>query len=138
MTDRLTQLQNAVDQLAVQFYSALHYLDTHHDFVPLDSEPKVTDPQVTADSPEVFKATQLELAHDIILKTKQIHLLISSLPGADVSEQDQLDRVKELESELESAEAERQEWLRRRKELLEKCDSVILRLSKRKIEIETL
>ncbi|KAK9450545.1 mediator complex, subunit Med21 [Limtongia smithiae] len=137
MADRLTQLQNSVDQLAVQFYSALHYLDTHHDFVPLQDEPKVVDAQVaTPDDPAVFKAAQAELARDILLKARQIDLLIASLPGADVSEENQLARVRQLEQDLEDAETERQNWLARRKELLAKCDSVILLLAQRKNEIE--
>ncbi|KAK9479387.1 mediator complex, subunit Med21 [Lipomyces japonicus] len=135
MADRLTQLQNAIDQLAVQFYSALHYLDTHHDFVPLDGEAKVSDPQVTVDSEEVFEATKIELARDIITKTKQIDLLISSLPGSSVSEAAQIDRVQALENELQQAEAERQEWLARRDELLGQCDQVILQLASRKKDI---
>ncbi|KAK9312545.1 mediator complex, subunit Med21 [Lipomyces starkeyi] len=137
MADRLTQLQNAIDQLAVQFYSAMHYLDTHHDFVPLDYEAKVSDPQVTVDDAAVFEATKLELARDIMIKTRQIDLLIASLPGAGVSERDQLARVRKLEQQLSDAEKERQLWLSRRKELLQKCDSVILQLAQRKTEIET-
>ncbi|KAJ8097945.1 mediator complex, subunit Med21 [Lipomyces tetrasporus] len=137
MADRLTQLQNAIDQLAVQFYSAMHYLDTHHDFVPLDTEAKVSDPQVTVDDPAVFEATKLELARDIMVKTRQIDLLIASLPGAGVSEQAQLARVRKLEQDLVDAEKERQRWLARRNELLDKCDSVILQLAQRKNEIET-
>ncbi|KAK9333821.1 mediator complex, subunit Med21 [Lipomyces starkeyi] len=137
MADRLTQLQNAIDQLAVQFYSAMHYLDTHHDFVPLDYEAKVSDPQVTVDDAAVFEATKLELARDIMIKTRQIDLLIASLPGAGVSEQDQLARVRKLEQQLSDAEKERQLWLSRRKELLQKCDSVILQLAQRKTEIDT-
>ncbi|KAK9235664.1 mediator complex, subunit Med21 [Lipomyces kononenkoae] len=137
MSDRLTQLQNAIDQLAVQFYSAMHYLDTHHDFVPLDHEAKVSDPQVAVDDPAVFEATKLELARDIMIKTRQIDLLIASLPGAGVSEQDQLARVRKLEQQLSDAETERQHWLARQNELLQKCDSVILQLAQRKTEIET-
>lgn len=44
MMDRLSQLQNAIDQLAVQLYSSLYYLDTHHDFLPLGDQQKVSDP----------------------------------------------------------------------------------------------
>ncbi|KAK9454473.1 mediator complex, subunit Med21 [Dipodascopsis uninucleata] len=178
MTDRLTQLQNAIDQLAVQFYSAMHYLDTHHDFVPLEDEPKVSDPQavtlaplilsdinclelkeeakgtkpvccifanersyrdlcdiVVVDDAAVFDAAKSELASDLMVKTRQIDLLISSLPGAGVSATDQLARVRKLEAELENVEVERLQWAKRRQELLSKCDSVILELSRCKNEI---
>ncbi|KAK9379319.1 mediator complex, subunit Med21 [Kockiozyma suomiensis] len=137
MTDRLTQLQDAVDQLAVQFYSAIHYLSTHHDFVPLDGSAKVSDPQLQPDDPAVFESAKAELARDIMVKTRQIDLLIASLPGAGVTEQDQLQRVQRLETELELAEQERLRWLMRRKELLAKCDSIILQLTKSKNDISS-
>jgi hypothetical protein len=31
--------------MATQFYSALHYLNTHHGFVPVNNNPAVSDPQ---------------------------------------------------------------------------------------------
>jgi hypothetical protein len=52
--------------MATQFYSALHYLNTHHDFVPVNNSGPVSDPQgslvacklltssVTPDTPEQF------------------------------------------------------------------------------------
>ena len=55
--DRITQLQDAIDQvsplfsksplqqMATQFYSALNYLNTHHDFVSVNENPPVSDAQ---------------------------------------------------------------------------------------------
>lgn len=61
MADRLSQLQDAIDQvrfsletlylcphpnkpqMATQLFSALRYIGTHHDAVPVGSEAKVTD-----------------------------------------------------------------------------------------------
>lgn len=51
--------------MATQFYSALNYLNTHHDFVPVNNNPPVSDAQgtrlfalgliiVTPDTPEGF------------------------------------------------------------------------------------
>ncbi|KAK9460595.1 mediator complex, subunit Med21 [Lipomyces oligophaga] len=137
MNDRLTQLQDAVDQLAVQFYSALHYLSSHHDFVPLGDDQKVSDAQWTADDPAVFEATKNELARDIMIRTRQIDLLIDSLPGAGVSETDQLARVERLKEELIEADQEQKKWLEERDMLLAKCDSVVLQLSRAKNEIDT-
>lgn len=82
-------------------------------------------------------AAKAELARDIMVKTRQIDLLIASLPGAGVTEQDQLQRVQRLETELELAEQERLRWLMRRKELLAKCDSIILQLTKSKNDISS-
>ena len=41
--DRLTQLQDPVDQIATQFFSALRYIGTHHDAVPVGNETKFVD-----------------------------------------------------------------------------------------------
>jgi hypothetical protein len=43
MADRLTQLQDAIDQMATIFYCALRYVGTHHDFIPTGNEAKATD-----------------------------------------------------------------------------------------------
>lgn len=50
--------------MATQFYSALNYLNTHHDFVSVNDNPPVSDAQgtppeleadsVTPDTPETF------------------------------------------------------------------------------------
>jgi hypothetical protein len=58
--DRITQLQDAIDQvislfkvihglkqMATQFYSELNYLNTHHDFVSVNDIPALSDPQGT-------------------------------------------------------------------------------------------
>jgi len=55
MADRLTQLQDAVDQIATQFFSAIRYISTHHDAVPVGNEAKVTDEDATIDAPDVFE-----------------------------------------------------------------------------------
>jgi len=34
-----------LQKMATQFYSALNYLNTHHDFVPVNDSPAVSDPQ---------------------------------------------------------------------------------------------
>jgi mediator of RNA polymerase II transcription subunit 21 len=57
MADRLTQLQDAVDQMATQYFSAIRYIGTHHDAVPVGSEAKVNDENATIDAPDVFEGT---------------------------------------------------------------------------------
>lgn len=58
MTDRLTQLQNAVDQFATQCFSALRYISDHHVALPTEpGEALATDVNVgrNVDTPEAFE-----------------------------------------------------------------------------------
>ncbi|KAI1823101.1 mediator of RNA polymerase II transcription subunit 21 [Xylaria intraflava] len=133
MGDRLTQLQDAVDQLATQFIASINYINQHHNLDTLGPRDQiVVIPKQEADQQEVdpqpedvFRAALVELAQDLITKEQQIELLISSLPGLDNSEQDQERNIRELEEELKVAEAQRHEAIKEREETLAKLDSVI-------------
>jgi mediator of RNA polymerase II transcription subunit 21 len=58
MADRLTQLQDSVDQIATQFFSALRYVATRHDAAPVANEAKLAlDEGRVVDPPEVFECT---------------------------------------------------------------------------------
>jgi mediator of RNA polymerase II transcription subunit 21 len=70
-------------------------------------------------------AAQKELSRDLILKTKEIELLISSLPGIGVSEAQQLARLEKLEGELQAVEKRRREVMARKEELQQRLDEVI-------------
>ncbi|KAI0899987.1 CSE2-domain-containing protein [Annulohypoxylon nitens] len=131
MGDRLTQLQDAVDQLAQQFVASIHYINQHHNLELLGPGDQIRDvkpeeqEEVEPHSEEVFKASQIELAQDLITKEQQIELLISILPGLDNSEQDQERNIKELEEELKVAEAQRQEAIKEKEDTMAKLDAVI-------------
>lgn len=77
-----------------------------------------------------------ELSKDIILKSQQIEVLIGSLPGIGISEEDQMKRIQSLEEELKDVEAEREKVIEEKDQLLQKCDELILKVSKEKVEIE--
>ena len=135
--------------MATQFYSALHYLNTHHDFVPVNDSRPVSDPQgshflpwamLTLNSYACYSrgicwyygycafltvAAKKELARDLILKTKEIDLLIGSLPGIGVSEEQQIQRLQKLEEELQNVEKKRKEIVTRKDELQKRLDEVI-------------
>lgn len=131
MSDRLSQLQEAVDQLMEQFIATYFYIDRHHDlktFGPKDTiAPQKADqpPEVDTLPADVFAAGQLELARDLITREQQIEYLISSLPGLDNSEHDQLQSIKELEEELMVAEKQRQEAVKEKDEVLVKLDQTL-------------
>ncbi|CAG8667616.1 1762_t:CDS:2, partial [Paraglomus brasilianum] len=84
--DRLTQLQDALDQMARLFSISVNYL----------SQPHVQDPAE-------FKKVQHELVTDICRKAKQVEILIDNLPGATRTEEEQLEFIGQLEKELQEA-----------------------------------
>lgn len=76
-------------------------------------------------SDDEFKAGQLELARDLIVKTQEIEMIISTLPGLENTEEDQNRYIKELEEELRVAEAQRQDAVREMNVVQERLDQVI-------------
>ncbi|PHH87478.1 hypothetical protein CDD83_8833 [Cordyceps sp. RAO-2017] len=132
MGDRLTQLQDAVDQLAQQFVACLHFVHRRHDLQTLGPGDKVRDIKQEPHQKEVdplpaeeFQAGLKELSRDLIVKEQEIEYLISSLPGLDNSEKDQERNIKDLEDDLKAAEAQRQEALKERDHILAQLDGVI-------------
>ncbi|KHN98167.1 Mediator complex, subunit Med21/Med9 [Metarhizium album ARSEF 1941] len=132
MGDRLTQLQDAVDQFAQQFVACLHFVQRRHDLETLGPNDKVRDIKQEPHQREVdpLPADELaaglkELSRDLIIKEQQIEVLISNLPGLDNSERDQERNIKDLEEKLKAAEAQRQEALKERDQILAELDSVI-------------
>ncbi|KAK0718231.1 mediator complex, subunit Med21 [Lasiosphaeria miniovina] len=130
MGDRLTQLQDAADQLVHQFIACYYYIERRHEletFGPNDKIHDLKDNPKELDSlpPDVFQAGQLELARDLITKEQQIEYLISSLPGLDNSEHDQEQLIKDLEEELRVAEAQRLDAIKEKDEILVRLDQVL-------------
>ncbi|CZT06166.1 probable component of RNA polymerase II holoenzyme [Rhynchosporium agropyri] len=137
MTDRLTQLQDAVDQLANQFVASLFYVHKHHDYSTLGPNDTVRQEAKNAGDPvgneadvnpypaDVFKAAQKELAQDLVLKEQQIELLISLLPGLENSEKDQECMIRQLEKEIKEQDEIHKVALKENKETLERLEAVI-------------
>ncbi|KAH7313078.1 mediator complex, subunit Med21 [Rhexocercosporidium sp. MPI-PUGE-AT-0058] len=137
MTDRLTQLQDAVDQLANQFVASLFYVHKHHDYATLgpndtvrqelknEADPAAKEQDVNPYPAEVFKAAQKELAQDLILKEQQIEFLISVLPGLENSEKDQERMIRQLEEEIKAQDEIHKVALKENEETLARLESVI-------------
>ncbi|TVY34144.1 Mediator of RNA polymerase II transcription subunit [Lachnellula subtilissima] len=135
MADKLTQLQDAVDQLANQFVASLYYVHKHHDLKTLGASDKIREekkdeaaqrePDIEPVSADEFRAGQKELAQDLIMKEQQIELLISVLPGLDNSEKDQERMIRQLEDELKTAEEKRSEAVKEKEEVLARLEGVI-------------
>ncbi|PHH54158.1 Mediator of RNA polymerase II transcription subunit 21 [Ceratocystis fimbriata CBS 114723] len=135
MSDNLTQLQDAVDQLAQQFVACIHFVNKRHDLELLDETDQVRDGKNEVEEKEVdplpaedFRAGLVELARDLILTEQQIEVLISSLPGLSSTEKDQEVNIRELEEELRAAEAQRQQAIKEKDAVLANLDRVIMNI----------
>ena len=76
-------------------------------------------------SPEQFQADIKELAKDITLKEQQIEKLIAHLPGLNWSEKDQVERMKELERQLEDLEEDRVKAVKEKEMLMKMVEDKI-------------
>ncbi|KAK0507489.1 hypothetical protein JMJ35_010012 [Cladonia borealis] len=77
------------------------------------------------DTPTTFAAAQRELAHDLLLKTRQIEAIIGVLPGVENSLEVQEQRIRELEGELREARMEREDVEKVREEWVGLVEGVI-------------
>lgn len=80
----------------------------------------------TEDQNAAFLNTLNELSADIILKSRQISMLIDLLPGIGVSPESQIVMVDELMLELKQAEEDRDTKIKAKDQVLSKCDDLIL------------
>ncbi|PNS17001.1 Mediator of RNA polymerase II transcription subunit 21 [Sphaceloma murrayae] len=134
MADRLTQLQDCLDDLATQMFASLRYINAHHSFASIPGQPDqapttqknedgtqttMQDPanDIVPDDPALFQASLRELARDLVLKEQQIEYLIKVLPGIGNSEKEQNERIEKLDGELREIEGERKEAARERDQM---------------------
>ncbi|KAK6897189.1 Mediator of RNA polymerase II transcription subunit 21 [Candida tropicalis] len=72
-----------------------------------------------------FDNTVNELSTDLILKSRQINMLIDSLPGIGVSPEDQLSMIYELSGDLKNIEEERIAKIKEKDALLKVLEKLI-------------
>lgn len=77
-------------------------------------------------SQEQFQADIKERAADMVLKFSAIEKMIASLPGLKSSEQEQIERMKELEGQLEELEGERVQAVKEKEKLLAMVEEKIM------------
>ncbi|CAK7903776.1 mediator of RNA polymerase II transcription subunit 21 [[Candida] anglica] len=83
-------------------------------------------PTARVEAEQNFENTINELSTDIILKSRQLSMLIDSLPGIGVSPESQLSLIEELARELEQVEKERVAKIEEKDVLLAQCESLIM------------
>lgn len=153
MSDRLTQLQICLDQLVAQFNATVNYVNTQLDLALLDEDANsVVNIAATAPLPgkkesteqpsqqggnqesaaaekPSFDAVVNELSTDIILKSRQILMIIDSLPGIGTLPETQLKMIGELVTQLDETERLRVEKIQEKDRLLRWCEDLIIQIS---------
>ncbi|KAH6905878.1 hypothetical protein BKA70DRAFT_1107127 [Coprinopsis sp. MPI-PUGE-AT-0042] len=124
--DRITQVQDEIQQLLVIMSKSINYLTTRSDFLQVSEEIPVTKQRKPEkfDPPDVLQANQKELVTDLIVKAKQVGYLINSLPVPE-PEQVQASRLVELEKEMSNANEEYLSAVSRAKDLHTQVSEVL-------------
>jgi hypothetical protein len=110
--DKVSALQQCVDQMALDMFNALRLLP----------------PMGSSDDPEVFQENILRvkgLARDLLSSAQKTNDMIDLLPGLEKTEADQLEEMQQLQAEsdeqarnLREAEEEALQWSQRAQESL--------------------
>ncbi|KAG0198950.1 hypothetical protein BGX28_007693 [Mortierella sp. GBA30] len=106
--DRLTQLQDAIDKLALLFVSSLDHLTKKAPLMPLN-------PNV----PVVNEGSAQELALDISRQAKELEMLVENLPGLSQTPEDQTRDLESLAQQNAQANEEYEAAVLEAKELLQ-------------------
>lgn len=95
----------------------------------LATDAALDDPSARLDAENNFDNTISELSTDIILKSRQISMLIDSLPGIGISPNTQLSMITDLLHELDEVEKQRIEKIEEKDKLLKWCESLIIQVA---------
>ncbi|KAJ6529845.1 hypothetical protein B0H19DRAFT_1223585 [Mycena capillaripes] len=116
--DRITQLQDEIQQLLTIMARTIAYLTSRADFVQVSADVPITKQRNPEkyDTPEVFEANKKELVTDLIVKAKQVEYLIQSLPEPE-AEEEQAKRLQVLDDEMTVANEEYIQAVARSKDL---------------------
>ncbi|KAF8632090.1 hypothetical protein AX15_002045 [Amanita polypyramis BW_CC] len=124
--DRITQLQDEIQQLLTIMSNSIAYLTTRSNFIQVSPEVPVTKQRNPEkyDAPDVFEANKKELVTDLIVKAKQVEYLINSLPQPE-PEEEQAKRLQALEDEMIAANEEYIQVVNRAKDLHSQVSEVL-------------
>ncbi|KAF9433975.1 Mediator of RNA polymerase II transcription subunit 21 [Entomortierella beljakovae] len=116
--DRLTQLQDAIDKLALLFVSSLDHLTKNAPLVPLNQNVPIVN-TVHGIPHEQLQNSAQELALDISRQAKELETLIENLPGLSQSPEDQTRDLELLGQQNAQATEEYEAAVLEAKELLQ-------------------
>ncbi|KZT09050.1 uncharacterized protein LAESUDRAFT_735701 [Laetiporus sulphureus 93-53] len=124
--DRITQLQDELQQLLTIMSSTIAFLTSRANFMQTSPDVPITKmrPEGKVDTPEMAEANRKELVADLIVKAKQIDYLIQSLPEPE-PEEVQANRFRVLEEEMTEANAEYVRAVNRAKSLYQQISAVL-------------
>lgn len=127
MTDRLTQLQEAVNCQAENLCNAIGILQQSAPptpFTDIDRPPQDTEKQQPAeDYPQLF-------AQYIVRTAKDIDVLIDSLPSEDSTPELQAASLRRLELDNQEAASKLEDAVKRCEKLLEKVQGILKEIAK--------
>ncbi|KAG7094620.1 hypothetical protein E1B28_005443 [Marasmius oreades] len=101
--DRVTQFQDAIQQLLLIMSSSIGYLSTRQTSTEIPVTKRRSSDKY--DSIEDFEENKREVVTDLIVKAKQLEFLISSFPEAEL-EEEQARRLEMLEDEAQKTNEE--------------------------------
>lgn len=80
--DRITQLQDATDQLIRIMFNSIDYLTKKATFKQVNPDFPITQTIPGSEDPQIFDERKRQLAEQLLYKAKQIETLIALLPSA--------------------------------------------------------
>jgi len=124
--DRITQLQEGIEQLLIIMSSSIAYLTKKSTFRQVSENIPITRvrPIDKVDPPEVFENTKQELVSDLMRKAKQVELLINSLPLPE-PEEEHVARLAHLQDEMAAANEEYRQAVKRAQQLHSQISTIL-------------
>jgi len=124
--DRITQLQEGVEQLLIIMSSSITYLTQKSTFKQISDQIPITRtrPAEKVDSVELFESTKRELISELVRKAKQVELLINSLPAPEPENQ-HVARLAELQDEMAAANEEYRQAVNRARDLHRQISTIL-------------
>ncbi|KAF9117778.1 RNA polymerase II mediator complex subunit [Mortierella sp. 14UC] len=126
--DRLTQLQDAIDKMALLFVSSLDHLTKNAPLVPLHLNVPVVSNDHGMPVDQLQNSAQ-ELALDISRQAKELEALIDNLPGISQTPEAQIHELEVLAQENADATLEYEAAVKEAKELLQEVTLALRRIA---------